>query len=61
MTRAIQHIIHFDFFVAYQFNKYAMVSAPVINQKNEIIGSDFKTIYKRLGIKTSIEDEKDLF
>ena len=25
--------------VAYQFNKYAMVSAPVINQKNEIIGS----------------------
>ena len=25
--------------VAYQFNKYAMVSAPVINNKNEIIGS----------------------
>ena len=25
--------------VAYQFNKYAMVSAPVINQDNEIIGS----------------------
>ena len=25
--------------VAYQFNKYAMVSAPVVNDKNEIIGS----------------------
>ena len=25
--------------VAYQFNKYAMVSAPVINNNNEIIGS----------------------
>ena len=28
---------------------------------NEINALDFKTIYKRLGIKTSIEDEKDLF
>ena len=25
--------------VAYQFNKYAMVSAPVVNENNEIIGS----------------------
>ena len=25
--------------VAYQFNKYAMVSAPVVNKKNKIIGS----------------------
>ena len=25
--------------VAYQFNKYAMVSAPVVNEKDEIIGS----------------------
>ena len=25
--------------VAYQFNKYAMVSAPVVNEEDEIIGS----------------------
>ena len=30
MTRAIQHIIHFDFFVAYQFNKLSVIVFPLI-------------------------------
>ena len=29
MTRAIQHIIHFDFFVAYQFNKLSVIVFPL--------------------------------
>ena len=37
-TRTI-HVLIDQEEVAYQFNKYAMVSAPVINEKNEIIGS----------------------
>ena len=28
---------------------------------NEIAASTFKTIYKRLGIKTNINDEKEIF
>jgi hypothetical protein len=28
---------------------------------NEILSNTFKTIYKRLGIKTNISDEKDIF
>lgn len=31
------------------------------NQTNEINYNIFKTIYKRLGIKTNINDEKDIF
>jgi hypothetical protein len=30
MTRAIQHLIHFDFFIAYQFNKLSMIVLPLI-------------------------------
>ena len=37
-TRTI-HVLIDQEEVAYQFNKYAMVSAPVINEKKEIIGS----------------------
>ena len=37
-TRTI-HVLIDQEEVAYQFNKYAMVSAPVINEKEEIIGS----------------------
>jgi len=29
MTRAIQNIIHFDFFVAYQFNKLSVIVFPL--------------------------------
>lgn len=31
------------------------------NESNEISIAIFKTIYKRLGIKTNIADEKDMF
>jgi hypothetical protein len=30
MTRAIQHLIHFDFFIAYQFNKLSVIVFPLI-------------------------------
>ena len=30
MTRAIQHLIHFDFFIAYQFNKLSLIVLPLI-------------------------------
>ena len=30
MTRAIQHLIHFDFFIAYQFNKLSIIIFPLL-------------------------------
>ena len=30
LTRAIQHLIHFDFLIAYQFNKLSMIVFPLI-------------------------------
>ena len=40
--------------VAYQFNKYAMVSAPVVDQQNKIIGSI--TVDDVVGV---IEEERE--
>lgn len=31
------------------------------SQTNEVPSNTFKTIYKRLGIKTNISDEKEIF
>lgn len=31
------------------------------DETNEVPSNVFKTIYKRLGIKTNINDEKDIF
>jgi len=30
LTRAIQHLIHFDFFIAYHFNKLSLIVFPLI-------------------------------
>ena len=30
MTRAIQHLIHFDFFIAFQLNKLSVIVLPLI-------------------------------
>jgi len=30
MTRAIQHLIHFDFALAYQFNKLSIIVLPLL-------------------------------
>ena len=45
MTRAIQHLIHFDFLIAYSYNKLSFLALPIL-----IISyfSEIKRIFNKL-------------